>query len=203
MKTTKLLVSAVAFAAALAAAKANGQNLTVTLNGFNPAVAVQGTINGKDIVDYPSGLMNFSGFDGFCVEPLQSLAIDETLVYQIQTPASLANSDKIARLIGGYLQSAGTAQDAAAVQWAIWETTTEPLGSSLYGGNVRITSLDNNDVALLANQYLANFQSYNPVTLTYLTNELRQDVVTWQVVPEPTSAGLAALSALFLLRRRR
>ena len=45
--------------------------------------------------------------------------------------------------------------------------------------------------------------NYSPVALTYLCNPTRQDVVTWNVVPEPTTAGLAALSGLLLLRRRR
>ncbi|MEI7927726.1 MAG: hypothetical protein WCH40_04190, partial [Verrucomicrobiales bacterium] len=40
-------------------------------------------------------------------------------------------------------------------------------------------------VAAFANSYLSNVNSYTPVNLTYLTNGTRQDVVTWNMVPEP------------------
>lgn len=209
MKTTKLLTIAVAFSAAYATLNAHGQNLTATLNGISPGLTITGTIdNGSFIQGYPTGVMNFTNSDGtnfnaFCVDPTQDLSYGETLVYQFQNPLSLANSDSIARLVGGYLASAQTDRDASAVQWAIWEITTESLKSpSLHDGNVRIIN-QASATAALANQYLANLGNYTPATLTYLTNSTRQDVVTWCPVPEPTSAGLAALSSLLLLRRRR
>ena len=67
---------------------------------------------------------------------------------------------------------------------------------SLLDGNVRITIPVNQSTADLANQYLANVNSFAPVALTYLTNTGRQDVVTWNVVPEPGSLGLVAFSDL-------
>jgi len=217
MKTTKLLICAVAFATAFAAVNAHGQNLSATLTGIAPGLNVNGTWNnGSFTHDYPAGVMNYTNvvnlsnsanlpdFSAFCVDPLQNAAYGETLVYQVQNPLSLANSETIARLVGGYLASSGSDQEAAAVQWAIWEVTTESLQSaSLLDGNVRIVGPASQATALLANQYLANVNSYTPVTLTYLTNSTRQDVVTWNAVPEPGSVGLAALSGLLLLRRRR
>ena len=90
------------------------------------------------------------------------------------------------------------------MQWAIWEVTTEALlSASLFDGTIRIIEPASEGTAFLANQYLANVKNYTPVSLTYLRNDGRQDVVTWNVVPEPASAGLAALSGLLLLRRRR
>jgi hypothetical protein len=143
-------------------------------------------------------------FSAFCVEPLQDISYGETLTYQVQNPLSLANYDTIARLVGGYLASTGSDQDAAAVQWAIWEVTTESLlSASLFDGSIRIIEPVSEGTATLANQYLANVKNYTPVALTYLRNDGRQDVVTWNVIPEPASAGLAALSGLLLLRRRR
>ncbi|MEO5914214.1 MAG: PEP-CTERM sorting domain-containing protein [Luteolibacter sp.] len=205
MKTTKLLICAVAIAAAFAAAKAKGQNLPATLIGIDPGIAVTGTVdNGSFIQAYPSGVSKFTEFDAFCIEPTQGLSYGETLVYQVQNPLSLTNTDTIARLVGGYLASSQTAEDAAAVQWAIWEVTTESLSSySLSDGNVRITSPLNQDTITLANQYLAQAPNYTAANVTFLTNADRQDVVTWNAIPEPASAGLFTLSALFLFRRRR
>ena len=210
MKTSKLLICAVAVSAAIAAVSAQGQSLTATLNGIDPGLTYQGTWNGDFVYNYPAGVMNFTdvatgtGFSAFCVQPLQEIVYGETLVYEIQNPISLANSDIIARLIGRYLASPPSDQTAAAVQWAIWEVTTETTSvESLFNGSVRIIESAGNSTAALANDYLANVLNYSPVALTYLSNPTRQDVVTWNVVPEPASAGLAALSGLLLLRRRR
>lgn len=205
MKTTKFLICAISIAAAVAAARANAQNLSATLLGVSPGLAVNGTFdNGSYVTDIPSGVLHFTEFDAFCVEPDQELSFPETLIYQIQDPAKLANSETIARLVGGFLASSQSAQDAAAVQWAIWEVTNETLsGPSLIDGNVRITTPVGQSTATLANQYLANVNNYTPASLTYLTNTGRQDVVTWNVVPEPGALVLSAFSAVLLIRRRR
>lgn len=212
MKTTKLLICAVAVAAALAAVKAQGQTLTATLAEINPGAPVSGTFNnGSFVQNYPSGVLDFTDFDAFCVEPLEDLSFGQTVVYQIQDPGSLSNSETISRLVGGYLSSISSSNPqldpglhAAAVQWAIWEVSAESLlGYSLLDGNVRITTPVSQDVADLANQYLANVSTYTPANLVYLTSDTHQDIVSWNAVPEPASAGLAALSGFFLLRRRR
>lgn len=210
MKITKLLICAVAVSAAIAAVNAKGQSLNATLNGISPGLTLEGTWSNEFVYNYPAGVMNFTdngtglNFGAFCVEPLQDISYNETLFYEIQSPTSLANSDIIARLVGGYLASPPTDQNAAAFQWAIWEVTTETSSVvSLYDGSVKILEPVGEGTATLANQYLANVMNYQPVKLTYLTNSTRQDVVTWEVVPEPTTLGLAALSGLLLLRRRR
>lgn len=190
----------------MAAARAGAQNLPATLIEITPGLTVKGTVNnGSFIQDYPSGVLHFTDFDAFCVEPTQDLSYGETLVYQVQDPGLLSNYDTISRLVGGYLSSSQSDQDAAAVHWAIWEVTTESLSSnrSLFDGNVRIITPVSLDTATLANHYLANVNSFAPVALTYLTNTGRQDVVTWNVIPEPGSLGLAAVTAILLLRRRR
>jgi hypothetical protein len=204
MKTTKLLVCAISIAAAVAAARASAQNLSATPVGISPGLVVNGTVdNGSSTYDYPSGVLQFTDFDAFCVEPGESLTFGETLVYQAQDSNLLVNSEIIARLVGGYLASPQTSRDAAAVQWAIWEATTEDLSAlSLSDGKVRITPVSQL-TADLANQYLANVNNFTPAALTYLTNNGHQDVVSWNVVPEPGSLGLAAFSVVFLLRRRR
>lgn len=204
MKTPKLLI--VIGALALAASKVNAQTLTATLATIDPSVGVTGTLNdGAFIQAYPSGVMDFTTFEAFCVEPLQEVGYGQTLIYQVQSSSSLTNSDTISRLVGGFLASSKNAQQAAAVQWAIWEVTNETTKApSLTDGNVRITGgVDDQSIATLANQYLANINIYTPASITFLTNDTYQDVVTWNVVPEPASAGLVALSGLLVLRRRR
>ena len=205
MKTTKVLICAISIASAVAAAKASAQDLSATLIEIRPVLTERGTIdNGSFVQGYASGVMHFTEFDAFCVEPTENLGYGDSLVYQIQDVSQLANSGQIAQLVGGYLRSGQTAQDAAAVHWAIWEITTETLRPpSLLDGNVRLITPDSQATADLANHYLLNINSYAPADLTYLTNAGGQDVVTWNLVPEPGSLGLAAFSALLLLRRRR
>ena len=209
---SKLLLCAVGFASFLFTEKAQSQSLTVQFIEINPSVPVNGSVNGSTFMDYPSGVALFSEFQAFCVEPLQDLSYGETVTYEIQDVSSLANSVIIAKLIGAYLSSGQTAEDAAAVQWAIWEIVAETSGTRSHdNGNVIISPGDATvnphgpTIAALGNQYLADAATdkFSPVTLTFLHSDTRQDVVTWQVVPEPTTAGLAALSMLVMFRRRR
>ena len=134
MKTTKLLICAISIAAAVAAARANAQNLSAKLVKISPVLQVEGTWDGSFVQVIPSGVLQFSKFEAFCVEPTEDIYFGESLVYQIQDVSLLDNSDTIARLIGGYLGSAQTADDAAAVQWAIWEITTENQLQQLRAG---------------------------------------------------------------------
>lgn len=205
MKTTKWLIGAISIAAAAAAVRAGAQSLPATLIEISPAVLVNGTVDdGSFVQDYTSGVMRFTDFEAFCVEPIEGISYGDTPVYQRQDPATLVNSAAVSRLVGAYLDSARTPEIAGAIQWAIWETTTETkLGASLLDGNVRITTPDDQATADLANQYLANIDNFAPVEIVYLTNQGRQDVVTWNLIPEPSTAGLAALSLLVCLRRRR
>jgi hypothetical protein len=206
MKTTKLLICAVAAAAALVSAVAHGQNLTTTFTGIGVGSQVEASwTNGTEVYNRNTGVMTFVGFDAFCVEPFQGLDPGQEVTYQILDPQLLANRNTIARLVTAYLQSSKTAEDAAAIQWAIWETTSEELlAPSLIDGNIRIMggAADQN-IAYLANGYLDNLNRFAPADLTYLKNDTYQDAVSWNVIPEPSSLGLAALSGFFLLRRRR
>jgi hypothetical protein len=204
MSTTKLLICAISIAAAVAAARSSGQTLTATLAGMTPGLEVTATMNnGASFERYDAGVYDFTAFDAFCVETSQPIDFGETLTYQVQDINLLPNSDTIARLVGGYLASPQTNADAAAVQWAIWEITTETLAApSLLDGKVRIKVPVSQPTADLANQYLANVSSFTPASLVYLTNPNRQDMVTWNI-PEPGALGLVAFSAFLMLRRRR
>ena len=210
MKTRKLLLCAVSITAALVASRAYSQSIPTTYNLVTPGFGVNGTVNdGGLILDYPSGVMSFSStsFDAFCVEPLVDLPYGTSLVYEVTDISTLTNSNAVALVVAYYLSSGQTQEDAAAVQWAIWELTTESSGSfSLADGNVRILAGDE-DTGALANTYLglaqSNPNSLAPASLAYLTNGDQQDVVTWNLVPEPGSAALALLSAVALIGRRR
>lgn len=204
MKTTKFLICAISIAGLIAAVRANSQTLSATLVDYSPFAIADGTLdNGSSSFNYPAGAMRFTEFDAFCVEPLQGISYGETLIYQVVDSSLLPNVDVIGRLVGGYLASPKSNEDAAAVQWAIWEITNETLlGPSLSDGNVRIDPASQS-IRDLANFYLSNNQNYEPVAITYLTNGNRQDVISWNVIPEPGSAILAGLSSLLLLRRRR
>lgn len=207
MKISKPLIGALALAAAYAASNAEAQNLSADFVEIKSPIQVNGTVdNGSFIQEYPSGVSLFTQFEAFCVEPLESLSYGQNLIYEIQDPDTLANHAMISRMVGGYLASERTPEDAAAVQWAIWEITDEsqfPLSLSLNTGNVRIISPPSAATALLANDYLSRVLTFTPATLVYLTHPQYQNVVTWHPVPEPTSAALAGLTGLLLLRRRR
>jgi hypothetical protein len=189
-----------AIAAAFSASSAHAQSLPATLTGLGPQLLTSGTYDGVNFEVRNAGVLKFDFGDAFCVEPQQGLSLPETLVYDIQDPVSLASHQTISRLVGGYLASGQTNLDAAAVQWAIWEVVVEGSGGSLSTGSVRVAE---SPVASLANNYLSNVNTYTAVPLTYMTNGTRQDVVSWNAVPEPTSLTLVGLSALALFRRRR
>ncbi|RYD38724.1 MAG: hypothetical protein EOP87_01050 [Verrucomicrobiaceae bacterium] len=207
MKTT-LLLCAVGFASFAFSGKAMSQSLITTLVEISPNVPVNGSVDGSFFQNYPSGTLVFTDFQAFCVEPGQGLSYGQTLTFDLQNPGDLVNSVAISKLVGGFLASGGTALDAAAVQWAIWEVVAELSPTrSVTEGNVILSpsspsNPDGDAVATLANQYLANIDTFAPASLYYLTHPDYQNVVTW-TIPEPGSAALAALSALVLLRRRR
>ncbi len=211
MKTAQLFVCAISVAAASACPQLKAQNLSTELIEIVPGLTVEGTLdNGGFIGDYRTGVNRFQDytnstiFDAFCVEPLVSMAYGDTATYQIQDISLLPQSDTVALLVGGYLASGQTDEDAAAVQWAIWEVTTETLSSpSLLDGNVRVITPAEQPTADLANLYLADANTFTPANLIYLTSDSGQNLVSWNVVPEPGTAGLVALSALCFFRRRR
>lgn len=203
MSPVKSLIVAVSFACVVSSSTA--QTLETSFVGLTSDLPLEGSFDGgASVYTIHSGLMAFDTFSAFCVDPLQPVSYGEVLIYEIQDPQSLVNSEVISRLIGGYLASPQTTMDATAVQWAIWEMVADStLPSSLASGSVQITDLTGQDTLNLANSYIANNQSFAPANLTFLTSGTRQDVVTWNVIPEPSSAMLSVLGVLALIRRKR
>lgn len=205
---TKLLLCAVGLASFLVLEKAQSQTLVTTFVEVNPGVPVYGSFDGSYFYDYPTGEMIFNdvSFTSFCVEPTQGINFGGTMIYDIQDSSNLVNFTLVEKLIGGYLASTQTAQEASAFQWAIWEVVAESSGTqNLFDGNLLIDPQDAEDLAIanLANSYLANIDSFTPVEFTYLYSEIHQDLAVIGVIPEPSSAALLGLGAVALLRRRR
>lgn len=209
MQLPKLLICTISVVATALTTQVQAQNLSTTLINFQPTLQVMGTLTADPVgEDLTSGVMKFESdsgnFDAFCVQPAVPMSFGDTPTYQIQDISLLPAAGQIAQLIGGYISSAQTNEDAAAVQWAIWEITNEvTLPPSLLDGNVQVISPT--AIATKANDFLTNINTFAPVELVYLTDGTAQNVVTWSVniVPEPSSACLVVLSALCVFRRRR
>lgn len=214
MKQLALLVCAGAVTFAASVATSYGQSFDAKLVSISPALTVNGTFNnGGTFQNYASGVNNFTSsdfggfdFEAFCVEPNSFITVGQTLTYEVTSLSSLTNAEKVSKLIGGFLGSSQSAADAAAVQWAIWEVTTDGVSSpaSLSDGPIRVASGESTQT--LGNQYLANIDSYTGAEIYYLTNSEYQNMVGYKhgdVIPEPASLGLVALSGILLLRRKR
>ncbi len=209
-----LCIGAVAYG--LAAITANGQSFDAKLISVDPSLTIKGTFDGGTVQNRLAGVANFTttsqfgnvDFDAFCVEPLATISVGQTLTYEVTSNSQLTNADKVAKLVGGFLSSSQSNADAAAVQWAIWEVTFENSSTfSLSNGNVNVGG-SNPSLATrtLGNQYLTNINSYTAANIQYLTNSKFQNMVSFgpvNAIPEPSSLGLLALSSALMLRRKR
>lgn len=176
-----------------------GQTLTDTFLSIDPGVSAKGTFDGTNFRFVNSGIVQFTGFEAFCIEPLQGISVGEEITYNLASDYSTPEiSGAIAKLTGGSYASGQSDLDAAAVQWAIWEVLLDGPDGSLFTGNAQLMDLE---VAVLANEFLAQLPDLPVTDVVFLTHPARQDMVT--TIPEPASLGLLAASSLLLLRRRR
>ena len=177
----------------------NAQDLSGTYLGIDPGVSVKGTFDGNNFRFVQSGLVQFDGFEAFCIEPTQGISIGEAVDYDVAFTYSTPEvAESISKLVGNFYSSGMTANEAAATQWAIWEVVIDGTGGSLLTGNTKVVD---SGIASLANGYLGQLPSLPTAEVQFLTNPRRQDMVT--LVPEPTSVSLFALSSLLLFRRKR
>lgn len=188
-----------ALTALAAASPISGQTLTDTFISIEPGVSAKGTFDGTNFRFVNSGIVQFTGFEAFCIEPLQGISVGEEVTYDIAYDYSTPEiSGAIAKLTGGYYASGQSDLEAAAAQWAIWELLLDGPAGSLFTGKAQLMDLE---VAVLANEFLAQLPNLPVTDVMFLTHPTRQDIVT--TIPEPASLGLLAASCLLLPRRRR
>lgn len=204
MKTLALIPAALcAFGAA------NAQTINTTFIQSNPSELVNGTFSGAGSESVKiSGVLNFSNLDfrAFCAEPLQTINPNQNVDYSIASLSLLNNATSVAKVITAFNASSQTSVDAAGAQWAIWELVGETSSTfDINSGAISIVSADATDTLVRdrAADYLANFNNFSASSITFLTNSTIQDMVTWDAVPEPSSAMLALLGGLGLVARRR
>lgn len=194
-------IARIAGALACSSVAMSAQNLNVSLEAVSPSQTFSGSFTGAGgFAPRIAGVLDFDYAGAFCVEPLQS--VSGTVNYEIQPNGSLANSASIAKVVGAYLQSSKTNEDAAAAQWAIWEIVGDGiLNPSFSNGNTQINRSDRSVTAAKALFYLNNLSNYPSASFVYATHPTSQDVIF--MIPEPSGLLLGALGITSLLIRRR
>lgn len=179
-----------------------------TVDGAYPASNVTGKINTGPKTVYLSGviqfLSEFGPFDSFCVEPDTTMHIGQTITYTEGDPSNVQNYTLISQVVGGYLVSSMDSDQAAGVQWAIWELLSETSNNTftLNSGSVSISPQDI-FIRNIANAYLDNVSTFDSVDLLYLKSDVGQDIISWNInVPEPSSFILLGLTSIGFLTKR-
>lgn len=179
-------------------------------------------VNTTQTSDYLSGAMSYltstgTSFEAFCAELGQGHALTSA-GFQTYTVGSFGGNqaDMLQRLYSSSYASLATAQQKAAFQTAVWEITHEnasTLGATTGSFQFKwltdtSTTAEDNAFASLVNGYLNDAKNYTgdaKYTLTKLSSDTYQDLVTISAVPEPESYALllAGLGVVVFVARRR
>lgn len=214
LKKALICGSATAVLVAIYSNKASGQTISATFRSVNPGLITSGTFANRAYESENAGVLNFDEFSAFCADPFQSINYNERVTYQQTSVSALTGASVISKLLGGYMASARTSVDAAAVQWLIWEVLIDGSSNlSLTAGNARLSSSGTSGQVLAkANTYIAGLSGFSSYNFQYLTNASRQDMIRFtgvsqdsvtSAVPEPSTTVLTFVAGLALWRRRR
>ena len=198
--TTKIAFALLCSSMAVSAQTRQQDTLLEELSlGLTTTGTFTGNRNGSS---HYAGVLMFNYADAFCIQPLEGININDKVVYTIMPLTSLANNTPISNIVGRFLKSNQSADEAAGAQWAIWEIVGDGnINPSLTDGNIRLNRPTQTTFGIKAQQYLDNRSIFYSVELEYATNTNKQDVLF--MIPETTSALLGALGAMTLFLRRR
>lgn len=210
-----------------AAAGADGAFITANLMGISPALTVEVAAFGGGFVNVYDGRYNWfrtggdaaapiGTFTSYCIEITQHVSLGGTYNFEpvptesaplpagVLAPMGIVKADQLAELFGSLGFNAFTdpitAQQAAAIQIAVWEIVYEVPGNPLdvSGGNIHFQ----NGGAIADAQALLNTIDGVGPRFTSLYAISSPDVQD-QLVPTPGALALVGLAGLTGLRRRR
>jgi hypothetical protein len=229
-KNIKLLGVAAALGASLlmaAPAQASYGTVTAKLDSINPAgpntgggvfnfTRTGGTFTGTLLPNSPAN--KFIGicldlFEGISVGSTHTWVVDDLENAPIDVPPTLgARANDLRKLIGGALvggllsnASLLTADQAAALQLAVWEIVNETGGTyNVNSGVFNVGSRGTTTTRAAANTLLAGLSGYTAAKNLYaLTNATYQDFLVQTPIPAAAWLLGSGLLGLFGISRRR